>query len=556
MRFFPQRRSNIVAGKSLDTFQGQIHPDAANYLNVNFGQLLFNKNLEYRWSQDNVYLETKRGSTLVGDIEDSNFLGSNFYYYNSVDFYYVWVTNTGYLKTMDESLTITTIKTGLTTSEKSNFVMFGQGTLSTLYGCNRTDGIFKISGSTPTYASVNSTGIVDISFSFIGGRMLGVVDHKLVFSEQQVSAVNLTNLENFQAASYFIISPDSGTGFVRIIDDGQVAFLFKDSGIWYLPNAAEATTDWRFPKASNMPGTLSPQTVCLVKYGGYDGILYLASDKTLRLLTYQFENNAGTTPSLVDRKSHIVSELFQPLLDRITTSAISNCTAGYYNGQYVLNYPSEGSVNINSTIVVDTEKLFKKTGVQTIPQPFWFRSENMDYLNMLVRSDKAEFIGFNKNGYITKLFIDDFYEDQVPSRIDSSESLSIDWQWFTGWIRYYRNEAELVEVILNWKTDNLNPINFYVNSFTTGRNVIPYFEDSTPVTVTPDSAGRAYYDISFWDIDSYSNRGQSSQNTGKGAFGEYFLFGAANREPHSAAAFYGIQPYFKQVRRSGLTSVS
>lgn len=581
-RFMPQKYSQVKPGVAINTFQGQVHPDAANYLNTKFGQLIYNKNMEYRWSQDNVYLQTKRGSNLIGDIVDTNVLGASIYYAVNLDTafpagsaYYsgpVYVFNTvkGALKAFfpisvfGSPPGVATAKaSGLSTTQNTYYAMFGQGALSTIYGCNSQDGIFKIEPwvtggglNAIRYASVNSMPATDIAYSNISGRMFVIYGHKVSYSNVQTSSSSLSNLETYGVSSNAIVSPDSGTGFKRIIDDGQVTFLFKDTGVWYLPNASEDPTDWRFPKASEMPGTLSPKTVALAKYGSQQGIIYLAADKTLRFLTYQFENNAGVLPTLLDRKSHVISELFQPLLSRISNDYLDKCVAQYFDGQYILNYPSEGSNVLNATIGIDCEKLLPKSGGQTVSQPFWWRSENMNYTQMVVRSTDAALIGFNKDGYISKLFVEDYYQEDVPTRIDATGSLAINWQWFTGWYRYFQTQAEMVELIVNWKSENTYPIKFYFNSFTSGEGAIPDFDASNYVLLTPTTSGRAYYDISFWDIDYYSNSGQSSQNTGEGGFGEYFLFGAANTEKNSPATFYTLQPYFKSIQKSGLAAVS
>ena len=99
------------------------------------------------------------------------------------------------------------------------------------------------------------------------------------------------------------------------------------------------------------------------------------------------------------------------------------------------------------------------------PQPFFLHATNMNNTAYVVRKTDNELYGFNLDGYISKLLVDDVYNEGVPSRIDSSETLAIEWYGYTGWMKASNSEVELAHGYLHWAVEGRWNIGFMVNSF-------------------------------------------------------------------------------------------
>jgi hypothetical protein len=558
MGFFTTKGNTLFIGQTIKSFLGQKQEDIANILNMPLGQLIYNKNFEYKYSGDKVYLKTKRGSTLIKDISNRVYGASN-YIYNLTTDYFVWVDSDGILKYYNEdSDAIFSLTTGINIAE-NYFVMFGLGTASALYGCNATDKVYKVSGSTPTYSAIaDSPGIDYLCFSALSKRLFGIKKHEIYYTEVQVSSTSTANLEDWGwgGASFdnsAIVSPDSGAGFNSIIDDGQSMFFFKDTGIWILPNPNEATTNWEFPKANADIGTLSPKTVKLARYGQLEGIIYLGADKTLRFFNANVIRNAGTLPTIEGGDSRIISKNFQNILDAIPDGKMSTATAEYWNSYYVLNITSENGSDLDTTIIIDTEKILQE-GDTDIPQPFWFLSENMNYSHFVKRSSNNRFYGFNIQGFISRLFIENKYVEDVPARVDSSESLAIKASAYTGWWKYSDNLIEFKKVYVYWAAIGKWNLNFVINSFRKGE-AIPDFSNGIESALKPQHvSGSYFYDVDLFDIARYSSsKGILSQNGNIEIKGNYFLFGFYNNNKNEPVSIYGVEPIFKISRKEPIS---
>lgn len=553
------KRQSTVAGRPIKSFLGQIQQDGTNFLNMELGQLIYNKNMEYLYSRGSIFLSTKRGSSFVKDIALPVY-GAGNYVYNGTDQFFIQVNSLGRLQYINPSNAMENMPGGgfFTPGYQHYFIMYGQGIYSTIYGCDPVGGIYKVNGSTPFYGGYVTTDPADtFCYSNISGRMMKAKGHILSYTNVQVSDTNLTNLETWPGGNKNVISPDSGTGIKFLIDNGEVTFIFKDTGIWYLPNANEDPTDWKFPKTKSDTGTKSPKTVCLAKYGKkMDGIIFLGTDKTLRFMEPRLDRNAGTLPTLAGSVSKIISGPFQNILDDIPNAYLSKCVGKFFNGLYILNIVSKTGTELDLTIVVDTEKLMSKEGNEEFPQPFWFFSDTMNYSEMVVREIDNKLYGFNIGGYINELFVDGVFTEGVPDRLDDSGEIAIPWAFYTGWFKHVDRESELVEVLLNFKVGGFWNFTFSVNSFALGGGAIPDFDSGNTVTIIPKVSSASYYDIARYDEDRYSSSGQLSQNADVNRFGEYFLFGAYNSEKNEPATFYSIYPFFKAIKSSPISTYS
>jgi len=559
--------STPVLNLPLQSFKGI--NNSSNVLNQPFGQLSVNFNMEYKVSGDNVYLETKRGSSLIKDITRESF-GASMYTYDYTNERYAWVDGSNIRIINTDGSNEITINAGLEANKCTSFVMYGEGDNAALFGVNGEHnevgkGYFKITGETPVITHLESPQLKDIIFSTLLGRMIGVHDHSIHFSEVQLGQFT-ENLESFVKDA--IVSPDDGQGFNKLIDMGSDGiYFFKDSGIWVLPNGNETDPlDWRFPKVGSDVGTLSPRTVERVNYGGVSGIIFLASDKTLRFFSPKLEYNAGSLPSVVKPETRLISNSFQSLLNSIPTNQLEKCTAKYWQGLYILNIPKDaGSSDIDRTIVIDTQKLIK-TKADKVAQPYWFESENMDFKQMIIKPSTNDLIGFNKNGYIAEMFVDYKFVEEMPNRIDVSQeyvddgslrSVAIEYKSYLAWYDYSKKisngaELEFTRAYLHWSPKGNHGIGFSLNAFVRGES-IPFTENGLKgLMKAPETSGgifgQSIFNTSYFGAD---NTG-SSQNVRLRNKGHYFLYGFYSTKYNEAASIYGLDPLFKVTRRDAI----
>jgi len=527
----------------------------SNILDQPLGQLVINKNLEYFQSGSRVFLRTKRGSTLLKDITDRA-RGAGNYFYNLTDNFLVWVDVNGNLKVLNETTdVISTLTTGLTTGIQNHFVMYGAQTSSALYIANNTDGVRKVSGAVPAHATITAPNLNSMAFSTLGGRMFGANKHTIYWSEIQIDPLILTNLENWAIGTNNTeVSPDDGTGFVAQIELSSAMFYFKDTGIWAHLNIDQSPTDWFFPKMNSDVGTRSPKTVKAVKYGDQTGIIFLASDKTLRFFTANVIRNAGKLPSVNRSDALQISFPIQDELDNISDAALDECSAVYHDRYYILNIPGKDETTLTKTFVVDTAKLLQLQPGEEAPQPFIFESENMNYTDMLVRRSNNKLFGFHKDGYINELFVDDTFTEEVPTRIDATGKLAIEYEAFTGWFQFSERQMDLLYAYFNWNSlaNTINSLDVFVNSFVLGAD-IPEFSDGFSQSIQPNSDSQTFWNQTLWNqsiwnaLDTFV-----SQNVSLQGRGHYFLFGFKQTVKDKPVSVFGFEPIFRVNREDPL----
>ena len=554
--------SGNIAGNVIDSFISQ--ESGSNLVSSKHGQLQQNKNMEYVSAGSKVFLRTKRGSTLVKDINKRSY-GAKIYTYNLTDDYFVWADYDGNLKYCTVAGgTISDLVTGLSNGREHSFLMYGLQTISALYGVNYTDGMYKVSGSPPTYSAIaNSPKMIDFCFSTESKRIFGLLNHTLYWSEAHTSITTLDNLEDFGwNVSVWdnsqIVSPGRGYGFTACIESNQVTCLFKDIGIWGLINANEDVANWSFSQLSSDTGTKSKKTVKHIRYGSSaEGICFLGSDKTLRFFDVQIERNSGYVPSITRKNSHVISVPFQDILDKIPSGYLSICTAEFYDGSYYLNIVSEFSTRIDMTLVIDMRKLLPATDESPFPQPYWYKSENMDYTDFAIRAYDNSLYGFNFYGFISKLLVSGKKYEEFPTRVfpaqdyedvSSVRHVAIEFDAYTGWRLYSDSLLLLKSISINWFVDGDYTLTLSTSAFAKGE-VLPDYTDGLTLTLKPITGSRSYFDYALFDIARFSETdGNQASQPNISLRGNYFCFGIKSTTLNSFISLYSIQPFFKVIR--------
>lgn len=424
--FFRQSGANkIVDGPELKTFLGTIHTEGNNILSLPFGTLQYNKNMEFRTSGSVSFLQTRRGFGLIKDIINKVYGAGLFN--DGTNKFTVWVDSAARLRYLN-STTIVDVSTGKNITSDWEFWMYALGGVETLYLSNNTDGLYKMTataGVLSETAVLTTIGVKSMAYSGVSGRLILGSGHKAYYGgTQNQTSANTTNLETFDvgaAGQWFWVSPDEGAGIQKVVDNGQITFFFKDTGIWAFINANEDIANWKIPKCDADQGTRSKDTVQFSRYGQQEGYIYLASDKTLRFFNASVERNSGTYPTLKGGSSKIISNYFQQILDEIPDGQLGSCKAKYYGRYYILSIVSLSGVDIDKTLIIDTNKLHPLKKGEEINQPYWFFSQDMNF-NAFVKFDEDNLYGFNIDGYIANLFVDSQYFDVIPDRINPDEN--------------------------------------------------------------------------------------------------------------------------------------
>ena len=533
------KQTKYVAGKAMNSIKGCSEYATLNPFDIPFGQLIYNKNMEYVNQNGRVYLKTRRGSKLIKDISYKTLGGATFL--ENI----VYLEDTGSLKAynLDTGVTVT-IQENIE-KEFNNFRYIGLDSVSAIYGCNSVDGIYKVTDALAFNLITDAPKAVDIAFSEISGRMFWVNGKKVGWSEiQQVNTENLDNLETFNVDTNFAIpSPDKGSGFCSVRSDGNAMYFFKDTGIVCLPNAQESVADYYFPKLKASVGTISGNTVRFVKYGNATGFIYLATDKTLRFISPRIEQNAGVLPSIFDDNAYVISKNFQGILNRITR--LDKCSAEFFDNKYILTIPSATSSEVNITIVVDCEKLINGSDGE-YAQPYWYQSSNLNYLHYIIKPGENELYGLHLKGYISKLFDDDTFSDEYPG----GENI-IDWKIVTGWYNYGDGkQIELIKAYLKWGTDTNSSITLWANAFCLGE-LLPQYDSGTEIDVFPNYGSGGYESVGITnDVIASSENNEMTTAISIRAKGSYFSFGIADNTLNQSTIIYGIDPVFKVSRVS------
>lgn len=563
-----QKNTDLIKPKPIDNFLGQSRTTAISAMPL--GQLIENKNMEYKFNGGSVYLETKRGSTMLTDITNRTY-GAGIYKYNFGNEYIILVDSTGALKYYDiEGNTLSSSLASKTAGVETEFLAFGQGSISLILGCNANDALFKVSGEPPIHGTItNAPTFKSMAFSSISNRLIGVIDHIVYYSKIQTSQTSLSNLTDFNwnvsvHDNTILVSADDGNGFQKCIELNTMMLLFKDSGIWAIPNTTEADTDWRVPKVSSDTGTKSPKTVHLTQYGnskGVEGVIFLGTDKTLRIYFGELEYNAGKIPTISNKKAHNISKHFQTILDKIPDGLLGECTAKYHGRYYILNIPgSSNSTELDTSIYIDTEKLLSKKHGEDAPQPYWFESSNVDYTNMVTSKTSNKLYGLHKDGFIVQALVENKFYEEFPARVipsvdynvDGSLNLvAIEWSAYTGWHKFSDKILRLHALYLSFELSGGWGVNVHANSFTWGGARPDYIDGSTKI-INQEPTGNSdwfYLDISLLDVGALSG---SNTNTSKhislSRTGNYFLFGFSGSNQGESAIIYGVHPLFKVYR--------
>ena len=477
--------------------------------------------------------------------------------------YAVWINSDGTLQYWDgTSSTNTNIQIGLSATYESSFLAYNLPAGAVLYGANATNGIYKIDTSF-SYSSVSAEPAQCLCYSGRSGRMFFANGQKIYFSAiQDQTATTTTNLESYNTTDDWILpSADDGTTVTEITDDGRVLWIWKDSGIWGILNVYEAPEDWYVPKAFSDVGTISKKTIQYVKYNNVPGYIFLATDKTLRFFAGQIDGNSGTVPVLKDTGSIVISNAFASIIKDIPDAYLSQCSGGYVDSKYILNFVSPAGSELDTAIILDLEKLDQNGS------PFWCYATDIHNTHYIINKNKSVF-GVHRDGWISSMLSNDVYQHERPERsnqifdddiVDSdaeTRSIAIPWSFYTYYIQLSPSLVRLHDAIVFWKTGGYWSIEMIVNMIK-DPDILNEPKDYDGLVITLDSvnSGNSYYDISHFDVDTYSGSANYSfQNSGAQGYGNYCAIGFRNEIRGEWATVFQVKTKLQSIRSDAMTN--
>ena len=261
----------------------------------------------------------------------------------------------------------------LTSNKKMRWVPGGKGTDSALYGINGSDTIVKVSGVTPTGSSVSGSPTDSIAM---------IKHKKRLFSLNQNGTLYFTEVLDFDTwntgQNTIDIAPGSGGDGVALEVWGDALFIFKEYGVYVLPNASDPVpkVNWAILRSDAATGTKSPDTVRRTKRGIY----YLSSDNFIRNISPNVSFSSGEY-SLGGSGSPIISVPIENDMEEILDDAKKvNAQAIVHNDLYIIGFQTvNNALTFNDlTYFADTNKFVQFEGIQE-PQPYWGQFTGFDY---------------------------------------------------------------------------------------------------------------------------------------------------------------------------------
>lgn len=272
----------------------------------------------------------------------------------------------------------------LTTSLETKFEQAGFSTNRNLYGVNGTDSVIKIttSGGVPAGSFVASSPTDLLQLKLHKNRLFGHDGKDTIkFTDANAFETWATGTNEFQVAP-------GVDGYIKAIEIwGDALFIFKEFGIYVLPNAADAASDWSILKTDALIGTQSPDSVRRTRAGIY----YLSTDNKIRVVNPNITFTSGEYV-MGGSGSPIVSELIQDYLDEnLNEPNKSKAAAVVFKDKYIicLNSVNAGGNENDMCFVADTIKKRQIEGLAE-PQPIWVEFTNFEFDYFAIQSVTGE----------------------------------------------------------------------------------------------------------------------------------------------------------------------
>lgn len=310
----------------------------------------------------------------------------------------------------------------LTADKKMRWEGAGFEANRSLYGVNANDSVVKITGNTPAGSTVSNSPTDCIQLKLHKNRLFGINNKDtLYFTEALDFDTWNTGVNTIE------IAPGIDGNCQALEVWGDALFIFKNDGIYVLPNADDPVPDlnWSILRTDSTTGTQSTDSVKRTR----DGIYYLSSDNYIRSIGPGVSFSSGEY-TLGESGSPIVSyDIQDDLLILADTTVRNNVQAIVFNDLYIVSMQSvNNSGNYNDlTYYADTSKFNQLPNIPKL-QPYWGEFTGFDYDFFSVQESGTKTLLYGAKGDTGNV------QETLNDLIHNDNSAAIVSRAILGWI--------------------------------------------------------------------------------------------------------------------------
>lgn len=503
------------------------------------GQLQINQNLHYML---NGGLEERGGGARLNTPPAAGVLYSLANYKNNSGTEYL-ITNQGtdiyYENTGWNALSLT-----LTADKKIRWEEAGFSTNRAIYGVNENESIIRVSMSgASVVATTLTTGNGFTNTSPTDLRDIKLHKNRLfAINKDTLYFTDALDFNEWPSANNIKVYPGVD-GFCQKLEIwGDALFIFKEKGVFVLPNAADSdpTTNWQILKTDAKTGTQSPDSVVRTQIG----ICYYSFDDRIRLIgpttTYSSsEYTLGQSGSPVI--SHDIEDDINSLVDRANKSNIQGHT---FEDKYLFSFQSvnNGSSYNDLTYFADLTKFNTYKNIP-INQPYWgkYTGFNYNYFAVQTSSGRNKLYGAKgTDGEVHEILNDTIHNDNGAAIVSRGA---------LNWFAPFGEEilSKLMRVVFTADTEDWS-IELLFNGYQHG-NVVP--DTGTGVSrsyTTNDVNGAGIVGSAAVGNALIGANGQGSTVYKLNIKGNYFTLEFKNENADEFIRIDKVTMYFKKLR--------
>lgn len=500
-----------------------------NQLNLDPGQLIQNEN--YLWNNNQQLYERGGGAKLSNAPSAGNPLfGLGNYKNSSSSEFLVTVQGTDayYYNSGWNALSLT-----LTSNKKMRFESAGFGANRALYGFNGNEGVVKITGTTPAGSIVGSSPTTCV---------MGILHKNRLFAIDTNDTVYYTDVGAFDTwntgSNTFQVAPGIEGDVQSLAVWGDALFIFKERGVYVLPNASDASSAWTILRSDAITGTTSPDTVKRTRIG----VCYLSTDNFVRVISPNVTFSSGEY-TLGGSGSPLISREIQDNLDEtLDADSKTSATAVVNDDNYILSYQTVSNTGTyNDRMFAANTNLLKKVDGEKTSQPYWTLITGLDFdfiINQSVTGVDVLYGIKGANGETHTAFDNSTHNDNSTA-IVSRAAIA----WVTpggeGLIKKLK-KFRLNATVEDWA------ITCIFNSYKDG--FLPSIGQGTNLEFRP-SAGAAKLGSFTLGTDTLGDAGIANQDFRLGLRGRYFTAQFKNENVDEFTRINSFLIYFRPIKQ-------
>lgn len=426
----------------------------------------------------------------------------------------------------------------LTADLKTRWEQAGFESNRALYGVNGTDSVIKVAGNTPVGSTVSGSPTDAIQLKLHKNRLFAVNnDDTLYFTEA-------LDFDTWNTSTNTIeIAPGIDGPIVGMEVWGDALFIFKERGVYVLPNADSPVPklNWVILRADAITGSQSTDTIKRTRVG----IMYLSSDNVVRLISPSVSFSSGEY-SLGGSGSPVVSEdINDSISSLLDVSSKGRAAAIVFNDLYILSFQSVNNSDTYNDITyfADTNKFNQLQGIVQI-QPYWGEFTGFDYDFFTVQTSSNEQKIYGAKGQTGSI------QETLNDGVNNDNSNAIVTKAVMAWnsLGVPGLSKRFNHIYFAGDTENYN-IELNFNAYRLGKQLPGEGEGISRVYSTTTDSG-AIVDSAIVGTDTVGLKGASSQLYRVNLRGNYFTAEFGNSNADEPTKVLKVVVYFRGVSQS------